>query len=263
MSSKIESKYNVPGLDRALSIIELLNKNPAGLSVNEIAHSLKYPLNSIYRIMMTLERRKYVGKQSGESVFVLSDKFLTLATPVAGEPAFIETAMPFMRDLRDDTMESVFAGVLVGNEGVVLEQCEGLHPFSFRISPGLRFSLHTAAPGKLFLAHLETKKRNKIMDGLKLNKLTPNTITTKEGLEKEILKASKDGYAVDYEEEFKGQVCVGAPVLGKNAKLIGSIWIVAPTSRLPKSKISETARRVMENADKISQTLGNQFRKVA
>jgi len=52
MSSKIESKYNVPGLDRALSIIELLNKNPAGLSVNEIAHSLKYPLNSIYRIMM-------------------------------------------------------------------------------------------------------------------------------------------------------------------------------------------------------------------
>ena len=101
------------------------------------------------------------------------------------------------------------------------------------------------------------------MDGLKLNKLTPNTITTKEGLEKEILKASQDGYAVDYEEEFKGQVCVGAPVLGKNAKLIGSIWIVAPTSRLPKSKISETAKKVMVTADKISQSLGNQFRKVA
>ena len=239
MSSKIESKYNVPGLDRALSIIELLNKNPAGLSVNEIAHSLKYPLNSIYRIMMTLERRKYVGKQSGESVFVLSDKFLTLATPVAGEPAFIETAMPFMRDLRDDTMESVFAGVLVGNEGVVLEQCEGLHPFSFRISPGLRFSLHTAAPGKLFLAHLETKKRNKIMDGLKLNKLTPNTITTKEGLEKEILKASQDGYAVDYEEEFKGQVCVGAPVLGKNAKLIGSSGSSLRPAGCPKVKFQK------------------------
>jgi DNA-binding IclR family transcriptional regulator len=162
MPSKIESKYNVPGLDRALSIIELLNKNPAGLSVNEIAHSLKYPLNSIYRIMMTLERRKYVRKQSGESVFVLSDKFLTLATPVAGEPAFIETAMPFMRDLRDDTMESVFAGVLVGNEGVVLEQCEGLHPFSFRISPGLRFSLHTAAPGKLFWHTSRQKKESRL-----------------------------------------------------------------------------------------------------
>ena len=132
MTSKIDPKYNVPGLDRALSIIELLNGNPAGLSVNEISHSLKYPLNSVYRIMMTLERRHYVRKKSGGSVFVLSDKFLTLATPVAGEPAFVETAMPYMRDLRDITQETVLAGVLVGNEGVVLEQCEGLHPFQLQ-----------------------------------------------------------------------------------------------------------------------------------
>jgi DNA-binding IclR family transcriptional regulator len=102
-----------------------------------------------------------------------------------------------------------------------------------------------------------------IMESLKLEKFTPNTITTKEGLEKEVLKAAQDGYAVDYEEEFKGQVCVGAPVLGKNAKLIGSIWMVAPTSRLPKNKISETAKLITASAEKISQALGNQFRKVA
>ena len=101
------------------------------------------------------------------------------------------------------------------------------------------------------------------MDGLKLKKFTPQTITTKQDLEREVLKAAQDGYAVDYEEEFKGQVCVGAPVLGKNAKLIGSVWIVAPTSRLPRSKISESAKKIMATADKISQSLGNQFRKVA
>ena len=263
MSSNLDPKYNVPGLDRALSIIELLNGNPAGLSVNEISHSLNYPLNSVYRIMMTLERRHYVRKQSRGSVFVLSDKFLTLATPVAGEPAFVETALPFMRELRDTTQKTVLAGVLVGNEGVVLEQCEGLHPFSFRISTGLRFSLHTAAPGKLFLAHLETKKRSKLINSLKLKKLTPNTIITKEELEQEVLLAAQKGFAVDYEEEFKGQVCVGAPVLGKNAGLVGSIWLVAPTSRLPNKNITETAQKVMAAADKISQSLGNQFRKVA
>ena len=263
MTTKIDPKYNVPGLDRALTIIELLNRNPPGLSVNEISHLLKYPLNSVYRIMTTLERRQYVRKQSGESVYVLSDKFLTLATPVAGEPAFIETAMPHMRDLRDSTLESVFAGVLVGNEGVVLEQCEGLHPFSFRISPGLRFPLHTAAPGKLFLAHIEPRKRDKIMDSLKLEPFTPHTITSKEILEKEVMQAAQNGYAVDYEEEFKGQVCVGSPVLGKNAKLIGSVWVVAPTSRLLKKDIPEIAEKIIQSAEKISQALGNQFRKVA
>ncbi len=263
MISSDDPKYNVPGLDRALSIIELLNRQPEGLSVNEISNQLKYPINSVYRIMMTLERRNFVRKQSRGSVFVLSEKFLTLSTPVAGEPAFIETALPFMRDLRDDTQETVLAGVLVGNEGVVLEQCEGLHPFSFRISTGLRFSLHTAAPGKVFLAHLEPKKRSKIINSLNLKRLTANTIVTKEGLEKEVSLAVQNGFAVDYEEEFKGQVCVGAPVLGKNASLVGSVWLVAPTSRLPKKNLSETAQKVMTAADKISQALGNQFRKVA
>ena len=263
MISTVDPKYNVPGLDRALSIIELLNRQPEGLSVNEISNQLKYPINSVYRIMMTLERRNFVRKQSRGSVFVLSEKFLTLSTPVAGEPAFIETALPFMRDLRDDTQETVLAGVLVGNEGVVLEQCEGLHPFSFRISTGLRFSLHTAAPGKLFLAHLEPKKRSKIINSLNLKRLTANTIVTKEGLEKEVSLAVQNGFAVDYEEEFKGQVCVGAPVLGKNASLVGSVWLVAPTSRLPKKNLLETAQKVMTATDKISQALGNQFRKVA
>ena len=263
MISSDDPKYNVPGLDRALSIIELLNRQPEGLSVNEISNQLKYPINSVYRIMMTLERRNFVRKQSRGSVFVLSEKFLTLSTPVAGEPAFIETALPFMRDLRDDTQETVLAGVLVGNEGVVLEQCEGLHPFSFRISTGLRFSLHTAAPGKVFLAHLEPKKRSKIINSLNLKRLTANTIVTKEGLEKEVSLAVQNGFAVDYEEEFKGQVCVGAPVLGKNASLVGSVWLVAPTSRLPKKNLSETAQKVMTATDKISQALGNQFRKVA
>ena len=41
--SSAEQKYNVPGLDRALTIIELLNEKPSGLSVNEISAELNFP----------------------------------------------------------------------------------------------------------------------------------------------------------------------------------------------------------------------------
>ena len=258
-----DKKYNVPGLDRALSIIELLNANPLGLSVNVIANSLKYPLNSVYRIMTTLERRKYVSKQSGESVFVLSEKLLKLATPVAGEPAFIEMALPKMRSLRDSSQETVLAGVLVGNEGVVLEQVEGLHSFSFRVKPGLRFPLHTAAPGKIFLSQLEPRLRSSMISKLNLTKFTSNTIVTPNRLEEEIQKVLDLGYAIDYEEEINGQACIGAPVFGRNAKLAGSIWLVAPTNRLPRKQVPEVASMVTKSADEISLSLGNQFLRVA
>jgi len=41
MSLLTDQKYNVPGFDRALSIIELLNEKTMGLSVNEVAAILK------------------------------------------------------------------------------------------------------------------------------------------------------------------------------------------------------------------------------
>ena len=56
------------------------------------------------------------------------------------------------------------------------------------------------------------------------------------------------------------------PVLGPcwtNAKLAGSIWLVAPTNRLPKKQVPEVVFMVMKSADEISLSLGNQFLRVA
>ena len=263
MTSSSEQKYNVPGLDRALSIIELLNEKTTGLSVNEISSELNFPVNSVYRIMSTLERRSYVVKRNGESLYLLSEKLLGLATPVVGDASFIENAIPEMRVLRDLTKESALAGVLLKDEGVVLEQVEGLHNFSFKVTPGLRFPLHTAAPGKAFLANLSSHHREKIVNGLTLEKFTPNTITDKDAFRAEIDLVSKLGYAVDREEEMEGQVCIGSAVLNRNAELAGAIWLVAPASRLPENEIPRIGGLVKETADKISTSLGCIFLQVA
>ena len=263
MNSPTEQKYNVPGLDRALTIIELLNEKPTGLSVNEISTELKFPVNSVYRIMSTLERRNYVVKRNGESVYVLSEKLLGLATPVVGDPSFIENAIPHMRSLRDLTKESMLAGVMLENEGVVLEQVEGVHNFSFKVNPGLRFPLHTAAPGKAFLAHIGASDRERIVAELNLEKFTDNTIIKRKDLIAEIEQVAKLGYAVDREEEMEGQVCIGSAVLNRNAELAGAIWLVAPTSRLPEKEIPRIGNLIKDAAGKISASLGCVFLQVA
>ena len=263
MISSAEQKYNVPGLDRALTIIELLNESPSGLSVNEISASLNFPVNSVYRIMTTLERRNYVVKRVGAAGYVLSEKLLGLATPVVGDPSFIENAIPHMRALRDLTKESTLAGVMLENEGVVLEQVEGVHNFSFSVKPGLRFPLHTAAPGKAFLSHLGVELRKKIISGLKLKKFTENTLVSSHDLLNELDQVAKLGYAVDREEEMEGQVCVGAAVLNRSSELAGAIWIVAPSNRLPESEIPRAGLQVKAAAEKISSSLGHVLLQVA
>ncbi len=256
MTSISEKKYNVPGLDRALTIIELLNERTEGLSVNEVAAHLKLPVNSVYRIMTTLERRKYVRKSKGEPKYILSEKLLQLATPVSGDPSFLETVIPYLYNLRDATKESLLAGVLVGDEGIVLEQIDGIHNFSFKVKPGLRFPLHTSAPGKAYLAELSTKERANTLSRLELNRFTPQTITTQSKLNEELDRVQSLGYAVDREEEMEGQICVGAIVKNRKSTVAGAIWLVAPTIRLNGDEMERAGELIRKTAEEISTKLG-------
>ena len=256
MSLFTDQKYNVPGLDRALSIIELLNERTMGLSVNEVAAILKLPVNSVYRIMTTLERRKYVKKSKDGPGFILSEKLLQLATPVTGDPSFIESVIPYLYKLRDDTQESMLAGTFVNEEGIVLEQIDGLHNFSFKVKPGLRFPLHTSAPGKAFLATLPDTESKQIIARLKLTRFTPKTITTQAKLHKELTEVRQLGYAVDSEEEMEGQICIGAVIKNKKNNIAGAIWLVAPSNRMDKQKIHHTGRLIKQSVDEISTNLG-------
>ena len=256
MSLFTDQKYNVPGLDRALSIIELLNEKTDGLSVNEVAATLRLPINSVYRIMTTLERRKYVKKSKDGPGFILSEKLLQLATPVTGDPSFIESVIPYLYKLRDDTQESMLAGTFVNEEGIVLEQIDGLHNFSFKVKPGLRFPLHTSAPGKAFLASLPDTESKQIIARLKLTRFTLKTITTQAKLHKELTEVRQLGYAVDREEEMEGQICIGAVIKNKKNNIAGAIWLVAPSNRMDKQKIHHTGRLIKQSVDEISTNLG-------
>jgi len=255
MTSSAE-KYNVPGLDRALSILELLNSHASGLSVNEVAATLSLPVNSVYRIMTTLERRRYIKKKKDNPGYTLTEKLLGLATPVTGDPSFIESSMPYLYKLRDETQESLLIGTVVGREGIVLEQIEGLHSFSFKVKPGLRFPLHTSAPGKAYLANLSEPKRSKLIPTLGLKRFTQNTITDPKRLLEECVSIGKHGYAVDREEEMQGQVCVGAVVKNGKNNLAGAIWLVAPTNRINQEKIKEYGSLIRQATDAISTDLG-------
>jgi DNA-binding IclR family transcriptional regulator len=263
MKSVEGNRYHVPGLDRALSVIELLNNHPEGLRVNDISERLGFPINSVYRIMNTLEHRAYARKKPDGSGYVLSEKFLTLATPASGDPGFLENALPVMRRLRDLTKETVLAGVLLNDRGVVLEQVPGLHTFSFKINPGHRFYLHTAAPGKAMLATLPDDECQAYLKRLDFPRFNDRTITSVKAFSEELKTAKKEGYAVDHAEEIVGQHCIGSAVLDRQGLPVGAIWITGPSARLAEKDFPTLGKQIREHAEQISHAMGHIAFKVA
>jgi len=73
------------------------------------------------------------------------------------------------------------------------------------------------------------------------------------------LKAVRErGYAIDNEESEEGLRCVGAVVLGHNARPLGAISISAPSFRLPLEKVPAVAASVCRASRALSLESGYQ-----
>jgi DNA-binding IclR family transcriptional regulator len=251
------SKYSVPNLDRALSILETLSAAPFGLSLSEIASALEIPTNSVFRISRTLEERGYLERDEATKKFQLTQKLLRLScAPAAGERSLTESALDAMRGLREETFETVLLGTISGTEGIVLEQVPGRHAFRFCVDVGVRFELHTAAPGKVMLAALPERAARALMDRMPFTRFNARTITNRAAFEAELRRTRERGFGVDEGEEREGAHCVGSVILDRHGHPAGAVWITGPSSRLPASRLESLGPRLREAAQIISNRLG-------
>lgn len=124
------------------------------------------------------------------------------------------------------------------------------------VDVGLRFALHSNAPGKLLLAYLPPEQQKAVLSQIKLVSTTPRTITKKTELRQECERIVANGYSTDYGEADEGIHCVAAPIFEANGSAVGAIWVSGPSKRIPKSSFSELGLEVLEAGARISRLIG-------
>ncbi|MCR9197685.1 MAG: IclR family transcriptional regulator [Planctomycetaceae bacterium] len=149
-------------------------------------------------------------------------------------------------------------GVLSGQEGVIIDQVEGTRPLRIVVDPGLRFSLHNNAPGKLLLAYMPSSQQRKVFSEIRLPATTSRTITGRSELKQECKRIVACGYSTDYAEADEGVHCIAGPIFDANEMVVGSIWISGPAKRIPKRRFRELGEHVRTAARQISGRLEEQ-----
>ena len=256
IATEPESPGSVPALDRTLDILELLGASPQGLTLSELSKRLNVPKNAVFRITQTLLARGYLYREAETMAFQLTGQFLRLAPPRFERVSLTEISREAMTVLRDTTRETVQLGVLNGDEGIIIDQIEGLEPLRIVVDLGLRFQLYNNAPGKLLLAHLPEPEREAAISRIKLEPSTSRTITSKQALREECDKIVSLGYSLDHAEADEGIHCVAAPIFGTNSSgVIGTLWVSGPAKRLPKTQFRELGAEVKAAGERVSQQI--------
>jgi DNA-binding IclR family transcriptional regulator len=248
--------FQVPALDRALTILELLAANPAGMRMREIAEKLKIPANSVFRITGLLEKRGYLLREGEDMRYQLSRKILSLGYAAIGEDKLISHAIDVMQHLRDETKETVLIGVRISTQGVVIEQFAATQPIKFLVDPGSQFDLHASAPGKAFLAFLPPAECSDLLKVLKLTRYNERTLDTRAKLENELESIRTQGYSFDYAEAIEGLHCVGAPIFDHRGYPIAALWVTGPSYRFPKADMPLMGEKLAAAAAVISRRFG-------
>lgn len=250
-----DSRYKVPNLERGLVILEHLTSRPEGQTVTELTEALGLSKNSVFRITMTLLSHGYLVRDD-QKRFSLSKKLLLMGCRSLNENSFIEQSLDVMRLCRDEIMESVFIGTLIGNEGVVIEQVLGTYPFKFSIDSGHRMPMHCSAPCKAIVAHLPESERKRLLTGYAFKRFNENTITTRRAFEQALKEVRSCGFAMDHAEQVHGTHCIGAPVFNQYGYPIAAIWTTGPSDRLPVNSMKRTGKIIRRYADMISRRMG-------
>ena len=72
-------RYPTPALEKGLDILELFAHEPAGLTKSDVARRLNRTVSEIFRMLLCLEERGYIGRAEDDDRFRLSLKIFRMA----------------------------------------------------------------------------------------------------------------------------------------------------------------------------------------
>src|SRR5882757_7077860 len=248
--------YKVQVIDRVLALLEILAANGPAMTLAELARRVDLPKSTALRLLAVLQRHRFVERESSTGDYRLGLKLLELGSQAAAQFDFGDRAQPCLDRLMSSTGESVYLSVLDGAEVLAIARAESARTVRVPLTAGLRTPAYCTANGKAILAFISATDLIARIGRRKMRAYTPNTLTTRAEIDREMKSIRAQGFAVDREEMEEGLKCIAAPVRNHTGSVVASVGILGPGFRIPDQKVPTLAKLVMRSAGEISFELG-------
>ena len=240
-SAKVSKKAPVPAVEeaasgssaeRSLRLLALLANEGRALSLADLAARLGLPKGTAHRICTQLLASGFLARDVDERSFSVGPALRQLAFDTLNHGVVRGLRHEVLSELVRQVGETCNFTTLDGAQVLYLDRVEAQWPLRLTLDVGSHVPLHCTASGKLFLAQLEKKQRDALIDRITLTRMTDNTITDAAKLRAECEGIAKRGYSCDREEFIAGLVAVAVPVLNEDGQVRAAIAVHAPTARM-------------------------------
>jgi IclR family acetate operon transcriptional repressor len=248
----------IQSVDRALAVLDVLGEAAGALPLNEIAARTGLNVSTCHHLLATLAARGYVGRSTRGRDYFLGPRITELSQLRLRQFSLVDIAMPELRQLNEETLESVHLAALQGNALVTLAKLDSRLPIRVGTDDaGKTSAAHATATGKAILAWLPEAEIARVIADTGLRRFTDRTISTIAELMEELRLVRRNGFAMDNEEFQPGVVCIGAAIRDQAGAVIGSISCSMPRMRAEGDHEAKVKAAVKACAAAISERFGS------
>lgn len=244
-----DDKQSTPSLrtlERGLDVLDCFCQGVTRLSLTEIAAKTGLNPSTAFRILATLENRSYISRNAETKKYQLGSQVLRLLSPSMESFDLRSVAAPYLRQLYDQSNESVSLYVVLDGHRVCLDRIETTHPLRRVIHIGDRLPLTRGAAGKVLLAWMPDVKKE-------ASKIPRSSISSAE-----LEKIKQQHFSVSIGEREEGVVAIATPVFDANGEVVAALSMSGPTVRFTSEFIDAMIPLIIKAGEQFSLALGYQ-----
>lgn len=239
-------------LVKTFAILETLSAAKQAMTLAGVSEQCGLAKPTAHRVLNDLSTMGYVERVD-TGMYRLSEKFFRLASGTGQEQLVIE-AWPVLQDLHEETDETVNLGVLRRDRVVYLRVIESTHPLRRVVEPGSVDPFHSTALGRAIASQLPERSWERLLAHANVESRTEGTHTDRAEIQRLLIKARKDGYAVEIDENDIGVMCIGSPVFD-NSGVIAAVSLSVPSARTDAERRKSLIEAVRLSAQRLTESL--------
>lgn len=240
-------------LEKGLAVLCAFNAKRRTMTLAEVAAACDITKSSAQRMVYTLEQLGYVRKHPQTRRYQLTPRVMQIGFNYLATDALVEVATPFLSELARVTGETCNLTEPDGTDMVYVARFVSSKWVPIHMPVGSRIPMYCTASGRAYLSALPDEQALDLLQQSTRVKHTQHTRTEVDEIMDLLRSARRQGYATNREELFLGDMTVSAPIVGAHGHPMGSVHVVAPTSRwTPTEAEQRLAPAVLDCARAIS-----------
>jgi len=246
---------SIQALDRGLALLQLIAEAD-GLTLTDLAQRSGLAPSTVHRLLFTLEAHRFAMHDEERGLWLIGVDAFKTGTAFLRNRRLAGMGREVMRELMEQTGETINLGIEDNGEVVFISQIESHNTLRAFFRAGTRSLMHASGVGKALLAGFPEARVKQILYAKGLQRFTDKTRVDPTELFAELTESRERGWAIDDEERTPGMRCIAAPIYNELGETIAAVSISGPTVRLTSQRLGEFGPLVMRAADQITSSIG-------